>query len=170
MAIHTYTVANLAEYYESITDIAHLDGAKAGTPLWFRGHPYSYYNLLPSIMRMDDTQDQINKNETYGTKKLKEDYRIQNYKARVFHLTPSKPSMKLEWQALYQHNLGKTRLMDWSESARTALSFALEAFINPRELKDLDYHRCNSTPTIWVLNPKRLNEKTYSFFQIPVLI
>ncbi len=164
MAIRTYIVANLAEYYETIATIARIDGARAGTPLWFRGHPYAYYNLLPSIMRTDDSRDRINNNKTYGTKKLREDYRIQNYKARVFHLIQSKPYMKLEWQALYQHNLGKTRLMDWSESARTALSFALEAFINPRELKDLEYHRCNITPTIWVLNPRRLNENVYSFF------
>lgn len=165
MIVHKYVVTSLPEFYEVVASIAKENKKiEVGCPLWFRGHPYANYNLIPSIMRKNDISDGLNGNETYGTKNLREDYRIQNYKARTFHIIPSKPSMKLEWQALYQHNLGKTRLMDWSESARTALSFALEAFIDPRDLKDLDEHRKNVTPTVWVLNPKQLNEKVYDFF------
>lgn len=161
----SYTAATLSEYYKIVADIAGRENIPAGCPLWFRGHPYTHYKLLPGIMRKADDQDALNRAGTYGTKNLREDYRMQNYKARVFHLISSKPSMRLEWQALYQHNFGKTRLLDWSESARTALSFSLEAFIDPREREDLECLRHSITPTVWVLNPRKLNEKVYDYFE-----
>lgn len=164
MLSYSYTAATLSEYYEIVADIAERENIPAGCPLWFRGHPHAYYKLLPGIMRKADDKDVLNGEGTYGTKNLREDYRVQNYKARVFHLISSKPSMRLEWQALYQHNFGKTRLLDWSESARTALSFSLEAFIDPREREDLECLRHSITPTVWALNPRKLNEKVYGYF------
>lgn len=164
MSIQKYVVNDLSEYYQIISLIAHQNKIKIGCPLWFRGHAYASYDLLPSIMRKNDADDKVNNEKTYNTEKLREDYRLQNYKARVYHLTTNKPTSKLEWQALYQHNFGKTRLMDWSESARTALSFSLEAFLDPRELTDLDEKRKTITPTVWVLNPKKLNRKVFDYF------
>lgn len=163
MKTNKFVVDGLSQYYDIISLIAEQDQLNAGQPLWFRGHPYASYNLLPSIMRKRDDGNSENFLKTYSTGNLREEYRLQNYKARVYHLTPSKPTSKLEWQALYQHNFGKTRLLDWSESARTALSFALEAFIDPRELSDLARQRNTITPTVWVLNPRRLNQKVYEY-------
>ncbi len=160
---HKFVATGLAEYYDIISEIFKQNNIEVGEPLWFRGHSYASYNLLPSILRKDSSLDKININETYTSGNLREDYRMQNYKARVFHLTANRPASKMEWQALYQHNFGKTRLMDWSESARTALSFALEAFIDPRELMDLDEKRKTITPTVWVLNPRLLNQKVYEY-------
>lgn len=165
MLSYNYAATTLSDYYEIVADIAKREKILAGAPLWFRGHPYTHYKLLPGIMRKADDKDALNSEGTYGTKNLREDYRMQNYKARVFHLISSKPSMRLEWQALYQHNFGKTRLLDWSESARTALSFSLEAFIDPREREDLECLRHSITPTVWVLNPRKLNEKVYDYFE-----
>ncbi|MCH5263910.1 MAG: FRG domain-containing protein [Lachnospiraceae bacterium] len=163
MMNHKFVVSGLAEYYDIISEIAKQNDIKVGEPLWFRGHSYESYNLLPSILRKDSSSDKINTDETYTSGNLREDYRLQNYKARVFHLTANKPSSKMEWQALYQHNFGKTRLLDWSESARTALSFALEAFVDPRELMDLEEQRKTITPTVWVLKPRALNQKVYKY-------
>lgn len=164
MNAHKFVVTGLSEYYKTISNIANQSGLTAGCPLWFRGQAYAHYNLIPSIMRKDDKNDNINSNTTYNTENLREDCRLQNYKARVFHLTSDKPSSRLEWQALYQHNKGKTRLMDWSESARTALSFALESFIDPRELKHLIEERKTITPTVWILDPRKLNNKVFEYF------
>lgn len=163
MKTNNYIVDSLAEYYDAISYIAEQDKQVVGQPLWFRGHPYANYFLSPSIMRKNDSNDTANCLKTYNLSNLREDYRLQNYKARVYHLTQSKPTSKLEWQALYQHNFGKTRLLDWSESARTALSFALEAFIDPRELDHLKMLRRTITPVVWVLNPRRLNQKVYEY-------
>lgn len=163
MKTHKFVVDGLSQYYDTISLIANQDHLNVGQPLWFRGHPYASYSLIPSIMRKSGNKDAENSYKTYSTGNLREDYRLQNYKARVYHLTSSKPTSKLEWQALYQHNFGKTRLLDWSESARTALSFALEAFIDPRELSDLKRQRNTITPTVWVLNPRRLNQKVYEY-------
>lgn len=161
--MNKYEVLNLPEYYDIISKIASKEGNGIRQPLWFRGHPYSTYSLIPSIMRKDSSKDKTNENKTYNTGNLREEYRQQNYKVRIYHLAQSKPNSKLEWQALYQHNFGKTRLLDWSESARTALSFALEAFLDPREMIDLQQQRNSITPTVWILNPRKLNQKVYEY-------
>lgn len=159
MRIKTYTACSLAEFYTRIADITNEAKQIVGQPLWFRGHPYDDYKLLPSLLRSDVEKE--NMDECYNTGLLREDYRVQNYKARVYHIAQTKPGNRIEWMALYQHNFGKTRLLDWSESARTALSFALEPYLDPRPREDLIHLRQTLHPTVWILNPKKLNEKVY---------
>lgn len=161
---HKFTVTSLAELCQTVEKISDRKQIRPGYPLWFRGHDNATYFLLPSLLRLDRSSDAINSNATYDTINLQDDYRLQNFKARVFHLTNPMPSNRIEWQALYQHHFGATRLLDWSESVWTALSFALEAFLDPRKREDLKVLRSSVTPTIWVLDPVALNQKVFETF------
>lgn len=157
--MRTYNVSSLADFYRAVTDIGEKRGVKR---LWFRGHTYNHYHLLPGLYR--GNYYIANENMTYSDLDLREDYRYQHLKARVFHNVHSNPVHRNEWQEVYQHHLGLTRLMDWSESAKTALSFALEALIDTRQnILDLEYKRKNMTPKVWVLDPLELNLKVYEY-------
>lgn len=133
-----------------------------GQPVWYRGANNYSHNLIPSLYR--ENENMFNSNSTSSQFSLREDYRLQNFKSRVYHNISTNPSNKLEWQALYQHHWGKTRMLDWSESALTALTFALEPFIDPRDRLDLEYKRYHLDPCIWILSPTKLNENVYTFF------
>ena len=68
---------------------------------------------------------------------LNADYRYQHFKARVFHEIDTNPELRSEWLEIYQHHFGNTRMLDWSESAKTALSFAVEPYLDTSEnIKD----------------------------------
>lgn len=158
-----YRAKDLNEVISALNDIASRCNIKAGQPLWYRGHNQFHYQLIPSIMR-DQKKESINEKGTYSSLNLREEYRLQNYKARVFHLTKPMPGNSIEWTALYQHHFGKTRFLDWSESVWTALDFSLEVYMDPRERLDLDALRSGATPVVWVLNPVVLNQHVYDFF------
>lgn len=164
MTGHKYTVSSLAELCRKIEKIEDKRNMNSGHPLWFRGQESSDYCLLPTLLRKDRDRDLVNSDQTYSTVNLREDYRLQTFKARVFHLTNPMPSNRLEWQALYQHHFGSTRLLDWSESVWIALSFALEAFLDARDSADFRMKRSSATPVIWVLDPVMLNRKVYTYF------
>lgn len=178
--IKRYNVATLAEFYQAldcVNEDFRMEGeAESGenegiARLWFRGHSQNYYSLIPSLYR-GKFYKKANNNyakttragmSAYTQMNLKEDYRYQHIKARAFHNVASDPEYQSEWQEIYQHHFGHTRLMDWSESARTALSFALEPFIDTRNNKDLEYRRHHLTPCVWILHPYRLNKKVYDY-------
>lgn len=84
------------------------------------------YRLVPSLFR--DRENKQNKNESYSTLSLAEEYRHQNFSARVSYLAQSNLRSRVEWQEVLQHHFGKTRFMDWSESVETAVNFAIEPF------------------------------------------
>lgn len=156
-----YDAYTLEDFYNIIDDKPFGNNGLS-MPIWFRGHEFNYYNLQPSMQR--DFLPKVNSNNTNSQLTLREFMRYQNFSARTTHFLNSDISSKLEWQEVYQHHLGKTRMMDWSESARTALSFALEAYLTPKTSLDLDNKRRISTPVVWMLNPQKLNEKVYEFF------
>lgn len=131
-------------------------------PLWFRGQSKEEFTLIPSLFR--GRENNANAEEFYSTLSLAEEYRHQNFSARVNHLTSTRPDSRVEWQEILQHHFGKTRFMDWSESVEIALNFALEPFIDTKDTEDNRLSRSGLTPGIWVLNPYRLNEKVYDFF------
>lgn len=169
-SIQKYNISTLAEFYQAL-DCVNEDFQKnvdkrAGkgkdiVRLWFRGQGYNSFNLIPSLFR-EKFYKKL-KDSDYTQMNLREDYRYQHIKARAFHNVASNPAYRSEWQEIYQHHFGRTRLMDWSESARTALSFALEAFIDTRNNKELEYRRHHMTPCVWILHPYRLNEKVYEY-------
>lgn len=154
----TYHAVTLSDFYDAITDISRSEDSRL---LWFRGHSFNHYKLVPGLYR--DKFYESNGNKTYTQLNMREDYRYQHFKSRVFHSIQSNPVYQNEWQEVYQHHLGETRLMDWSESAKTALSFALEAFIDTRDNRELQYKRANMTPVVWILNPYQLNKKVYEY-------
>ena len=158
-----YNVSTLAEFYQAL-DYVNEDFKgedESIVRLWFRGQGCNDFNLIPTLYR-GKYNHKINGSE-YTLMNLKEDYRYQHIKARAFHNVASNPAYRSEWQEIYQHHFGHTRLMDWSESARTALSFALEPFIDTRDNKELEYRRQHMTPCVWILHPYRLNEKVYDY-------
>ncbi len=160
--ISKFYASTLAEFYGALNDMKEdFNGGKDDLRFWFRGHGYNYYNLIPTLYR--DQYFSRNQNNTYTQMNLKEDYRYQHFKARAFHYVDSNPVYKSEWQEIYQHHFGRTRLMDWTESARTALSFALEPFIDTQDNKALEYKRQTLSPCVWVLNPYELNKKVYGY-------
>lgn len=159
-----FTVANLKEYFEAVSSIgAQCDmngGGPKFSPIWFRGHQYQHYNLLPSELRKIIVKP--NHARSYSCDHLYEEYRYQSFKSHVFHLLQSKPDSRIEWQEIMQHHFTWTRLMDWSESAVTALLFALESFIDPRDEETQKCRRKDVTPVVWVLRPYMLNKQVYT--------
>lgn len=133
-----------------------------GRPFWFRGQEHEKYMLVPSLYR--NRENIRNKNDSYSKLSLAEEYRYQNFSARVNHLTQASSKSRVVWQELLQHHLGKTRFMDWSESVEKAVFFALESFIDTKNTLDNCVRRKTITPGICVLNPYHLNEKVYDFF------
>lgn len=156
----SYTVASLEEYLEVIgllNDSMVKSSQKLRySPIWYRGHERQEYTLLPTLLRESEGMG-----DSYGRDHLREDLRYQHFRSKCNQLVDTAPESKIEWQEILQHHLGTTRLMDWSESAISALMFALEAFIDPRDNKELEYRRLTMTPTVWVLAPLRLNRHIY---------
>lgn len=155
--IHTYNAYSMSDVYEVLEDI--------GRPLWFRGQESEAYMLLPSLYR--GRENKQNTKGFYSKLSLAEEYRHQNFSARVNHLIQTNPKNRVEWQELLQHHFGKTRFMDWSESLEKAINFALEPFIDTKDTHDNRTKRASATPGIWVLNPYRLNGHIYDFFAEP---
>ena len=162
---------SLPEYIEMIGYISGKQGdGSRKYPLWFRGNEQTdvYYYLDPGIYRDFYTKKEKNQfadSNNYGTLWLKEEYRFQHFVARNYDKVSAMPESYIEWQEVMQHYFSKTRLMDWSESAIVALSFALEAYINPMEDHEVSYKRRHNSPVVWVLNPVKLNRKVYECFK-----
>lgn len=127
--------------------------------LWFRGVKHQNYNLIPTLFREKEDVE-----GPYSILRLNEDYRYQHFRAKCNQLIERTPESRIEWMEVMQHYCANTRLMDWSESAITALLFALEYFIQPGNDKGLQYNRATSTPTVWVTNPFELNSRLYDAF------
>lgn len=162
-----YYAASLSEFFDIIRKIAEKEVREESVQkkripqLWYRGLSGNYHTLLPTLYRnklFDDTA------LAYNQIKQKEDSRYQHFKARTFHLIKTNPNLQSEWLEIYQHHMGKTRLMDWTESAKTALCFAVEAFLDSRDGEDLNIKRATNTPTVTVINPSELNRKVYQYF------
>lgn len=162
-----FYAASLGEYYSAIDEIAKcengVDQDRGEVPLlWYRGLPHNHYNLLPTLYRNQAFSQQ--QGIIYNQVKRMEDLRYQHYKSRVFHVVNTNPNLQSEWLEIYQHYLGKTRLLDWSESARTSLNFALEPYIDSRVDPRLEKERETLTPVVAVMNPHKLNDRVYDFF------
>jgi len=128
--------------------------------MWYRGHEQHNYVLLPTLLRCSKGAGR-----GYGRDHLRETLRYQHFRSKCTQLVDTAPESQIEWQEVLQHHLGMTRLMDWSESAISALMFALEAFIDPTENPALEKRRLTLTPTVWVLDPLGLNKHVYEVLQ-----
>ena len=133
MSIQTHTIKSITEYLEVITS---LKGTHE--KLWFRGHESTEYKLMPTIYR-----------EPYSCKN--ERALLNQFKARAARFISSAPVDDVEWFFIMQHHSTPTRLLDWSESALVALSFATQ-------FKKEKHFDANSV--VWCLNPITLNSHT----------
>ena len=116
--------------------IARWDGEGCDFPV-FRGHADKAWDLEPSLMRLKKDVDQ----EDYERLESAIYFDFVTYSAKYSRLSSS-------WEVLFEmrHHGLPTRLLDWSENFSMALYFAL--------VDDAP------SPTIWMLNPYRLNELT----------
>lgn len=131
-------------------------------PMWFRGHEYEHYTLLPSLYRKQVSQSPVSVWGRYSPMHLREDARDQVFRSRTYHIMQNSIETSLEWQEVKQHHRANTRFLDWSESAFHALIFALEALLDPRSTSyDVMQRKDTFSPTVWVLNPKALNATIY---------
>lgn len=160
--VNTFIVDSLEDYFHIISELNDINRSRFEylsrrvSPMWYRGHKHQEYNLIPTLLR-----DSKGEKGSYNRDHLREDYRYQHFRSKCNQLVDINPGSRIEWTEVMQHYCAYTRMMDWSESAITALMFALEYFIEPGNDKGQRYRRSLSTPTVWVLNPVGLNTKTY---------
>lgn len=126
--------------------------------LWFRGHAQSDYQLLPNLQRNRHIVDIGTSLPRYSVGNLWEEMRYQHFQARTHHLLQDEPTNTVGWTELSQHYGGKTRYLDWSESAIVSLKFALHDYLRDSPKNNV------STPCVWVLDPRRLNYEGYQLF------
>ncbi len=107
-------------------------------PFWFRGHEDFSFSLTPSALRYTSAAQRQK-----ALSLLSEFKRIAEIKLE----RPPKAEEQLLWVQLAQHNGLPTRLLDWTESATTALFFAC---LEP-----------NKDGFFFVLNPIALNRLSY---------
>ena len=132
-------------------------------PLFFRGITTNR-GLLPSLLRPKDSALDLKTGTDgrYSNYHLKADNRLQNFGARAGHHLSTTPDSTLEWYEVMQHySPMNTRLLDWSDSAISALLFALESFMNPSSDKAESERRRTASPVVWILQAQNLNEKVY---------
>lgn len=109
---------------------------------FFRGHSDEKYKLQPGLFRgVKRTKHKIPDELWEIEYAMFYEFRARAKMVHDFNL--------LDWDVLFymQHHKCRTRLLDWSENFGAALYFALLGKKNP-----------NFSPTIWLLNPYRLNE------------
>ena len=131
-------------------------------PLWFRGHSKNTYLLRPHLYPRK-AEDKV----TYAQMRLHESQRRQHFSARAYHIIAEKPHTDIEWLSVMQHYWVHTRLLDWGESLYSALFFALKTWISNPEENEFRYGRKDTTPTIWLLNPCKLNNAVYDHVSGP---
>ncbi len=126
-------VTTLADFMAVISNAMRTDEL-----FWFRGHADVSCNLTPSALRFTSQAD---REKALGL--------MANFKRIAEIKLPRPPDSKsdLKWAQIAQHFGLPTRLLDWTESATTALYFAC---LKP-----------NTDGVVVILNPVDLNRLSY---------
>jgi hypothetical protein len=126
-------INSLADYFAVISSTVSGEDV-----FWFRGHSDVSYSLIPSGLRLSKVSDRVKAYELMAEFK-----RVAVHKLERPPVAGS-PAEDMEWAQIAQHHGLPTRLLDWTESATTALYFACE--------KKLD-----SDGIVFLMNPVSLN-------------
>lgn len=127
-----HRITSLADYVQVIS------GTVSGNErFWFRGHEDADYGLTPSALRPAKEKE---RETALG---LMADFKRV---AEIKLARPPGPKDELKWAQIAQHYGLPTRLLDWTESATTALYFAC---LKP----EID-------GAVFVLNPVDLNRRS----------
>lgn len=102
-------ISSLAEFITVVSSVVSTDDT-----YWFRGHAGVDWSLTPSALRYGRIEDRKTALEL-----MSEFKRIADIKLR----RPPSPNDELMWAQIAQHYGLPTRLLDWTESATTALYF-----------------------------------------------
>lgn len=161
--VFRYSASSLDEFFKIISLVGNTGpdaDCKLKRPIWYRGHSDCNWTLIPSLFREKSLLDP-EKPFSYHACRSHENYSYQHFRARASHQIQVSLESEIEWREVMQHHCAKTRLMDWSESALTALIFALEPYIDTEDGLDLKQKRQSLTPSVWILRPNVLNRKIY---------
>lgn len=122
-------ITSLAEYFEEISGVVTREEI-----FWFRGNPEFHRSLTPAALRPKTAvQRQIALDLISDFKRIAE--------AKLSRVP--EPEEEFKWAQIAQHYGLPTRLLDWTESATTALYFAC---LNP-----------DSDGMVFAINPTELN-------------
>jgi hypothetical protein len=125
-------IASLADYVQVISSTVSGDER-----FWFRGHEDASYSLTPTALRCTKEKDRQTALDLMADFKRVAEIKLDR---------PPGPKDELKWAQIAQHYGLPTRLLDWTESATTALYFAC---LKP----DLN-------GIVFVLNPVDLNRRS----------
>lgn len=102
---------------------------------WFRGHGDARWPLLPGLFRPEFEKTDENS--------YRHEFQLRAYP--FLQDATYRPESDWDWYFLMQHHGLPTRLLDWTESALTALYFAVSS-------------ARTADAGVWMLNPWKLND------------
>jgi len=103
-------ITSLADYFAVVSSTV-----SGNRRFWFRGHEEPGFHLTPSALRYSKAADRKTALELMSEFKRVAEIKLDR---------PPRPENELMWAQIAQHYGLPTRLLDWTESATTALYFA----------------------------------------------
>jgi hypothetical protein len=132
------SVRSLAEFVKQVSGIRRAWRDEFWVQPWFRGQRNVDWSLLPNMWRQGQDFDLFTEYE------FRDEFQRRGVQLAVGQRLPTN---SWEWYFTIQHYRGRTRLLDWTDAALTALYFAISD-------GDLD-----ADAVVWVLDPFWLNRQ-----------